>query len=159
MRVHRVLTAASLLLGVASSIQAQDAEKDAVLAVVQKLFTGMRTRDTAAITQAFDSTARMVGVSRDGNALSFTPPARFAAAVAGAKAGDVWNERIFDPQVHIDGTLAQVWTYYTFHLNGKFSHCGFDAFMLRKVGGAWRITQLADTQKREGCTHTEPISP
>lgn len=59
--------------------------------------------------------------------------------------------------MRIDGSVAQLWAYYTFHLNGKFSHCGFDAFMLRKIGGTWKITQLADTQRREGCTRTEPI--
>ena len=157
MRYHRLLITMALLVSAAPSIRAQDAERSAVLATVQKLFTGMRTRDTAAIVEAFDSTARMVGVSRDGSRLTLTPPAGFAAGVARAKAGDVWNERIFDPEVRIDGSVAQVWTYYTFHLNGKFSHCGFDAFMLRKVGGTWKITQLADTQRREGCTHTEPI--
>ena len=156
MRLHRLLILALAVCG-APDLRAQSAERDAVLATVQKLFTGMRTRDTALITQAFDTTARMVGVSRDGNSVSLTAPSRFAAAVAGAKAGDVWNERIFEPEVKIDGSLAQVWAYYTFHLSGKFSHCGYDAFMLRKVGGIWRITQLSDTQKREGCTHTEPI--
>jgi len=157
MRYHRLLITVALLVSAAPSIRAQDAERSAVLATVQKLFTGMRTRDTAAIVEAFDSTARMVGVSRDGSRLTLTPPAGFAAGVARAKAGDVWNERIFDPEVRIDGSVAQVWTYYTFHLNGKFSHCGFVAFMLRKVGGTWKITQRADTQRREGCTHTEPI--
>ena len=157
MRHQRLLMGAALVICAASPVRAQDAERTAVLAAVQKLFTGMRTRDTAAIIEAFDSTARMVGVSRDGSRLTLTPPAGFAAGVARAKAGDVWNERIFDPEVRIDGTVAQVWAYYTFHLNGKFSHCGFDALMLRKVGGTWKITQLADTQRREGCTHTEPI--
>lgn len=157
MRNHRLVMAAALIVCAASPVRAQDAERSAVLATVQKLFTGMRTRDTAAIMEAFDSTARMVGVSRDGARLTLTPPSSFAAGVARAKAGDVWNERIFDPEVRIDGNVAQVWTYYTFHLNGKFSHCGVDAFMLRKVGGTWKITQLADTQRREGCTRTEPI--
>ena len=158
MRHHRIVIAAALLFAAAPSVKAQD-DKAAVLATVQKLFTGMRTRDTAAITQAFDSTARLVGVARDGSRLTLTAPAAFAAAVGKAPAGNVWNERIFDPEVRIDGDLAQVWTYYTFHLNGKFSHCGYDAFMLRRVGGTWKITQLADTQKKEGCTKTEPIEP
>jgi hypothetical protein len=159
MRLQGTLIAACLIAGAISPVRAQDTERAAVLATAQKLFTGMRTRDTALITQAFDSTARMVGVSRDGSRLSLTAPSRFAGSVAGAPAGNVWNERIFEPEVRIEGDLAQVWTYYTFHLNGKFSHCGVDAFMLRKVGGAWKITQLADTQRKEGCTHTETIEP
>jgi hypothetical protein len=49
-----------------------------------------------------------------------------------------------------------VWAYYTFHRNATFSHCGVDAFMLVKVGPVWKITQLADSRRTQGCTHTEP---
>jgi hypothetical protein len=69
----------------------------------------------------------------------------------------VWNERIFDPEVRIDGDVAQVWAYYTFHRNKTFSHCGVDAFMLLKVGSEWKITQLADSRRTTGCTHSEPL--
>ena len=68
----------------------------------------------------------------------------------------MWNERIYDPEVKIDGTVAQVWAYYTFHRNDTFTHCGIDAFMLVKVGSTWKITQLADSRRTEGCTHTTP---
>jgi len=129
-----------------------------VIAAVQRVFDAMRTRDTAIFSQVFDSSARLVGVSNRGGtpALSLTTPAQFAASIGRAPAGDVWNERIFDPEVRIDGDLAQVWAYYTFHRNKTFSHCGIDAVMLRKVGGAWKITQLADTRRTQGCAHTEP---
>ena len=136
----------------AATAQSQQDERSAVLATVQKVFDGMRTRDTALLKSAFDTSARLVGVTRRGTpALTLLTPARFAAAVAGAKAGDVWNERMIDPEVKIDGNIAQVWTYYTFHLNDKFSHCGIDAFMLVRVGDAWRITQLADTEHPDNC--------
>jgi len=29
-----------------------------------------------------------------------------------------------------------------------------DAFMLLKVGGEWKITQLADSRRTTGCAHT-----
>jgi len=58
--------------------------------------------------------------------------------------------------VRIDGNVAQVWAYYTFHRNTTFSHCGIDAFMLAKVGSTWKITQLADSRRTEGCTHQTP---
>lgn len=160
MRTHRfaALPLALALCATPGSIHAQDADRTAVLATVQKVFDAMRTRDTALLTQAFDSTARLVGVSTRGPspAVSLTAPWQFGAAIAKAPAGDVWNERIFDPEVKIDGTVAQVWAYYTFHRNATFSHCGVDAFMLAKVGTAWKITQLADSRRTQGCTHTEP---
>jgi hypothetical protein len=137
---------------------AQDAERANVLATVQKLFDAMRTRDTALLLQTFDSSARLVRINRRATppSVSLTPPSQFAAALLRAPAGDVWNERIYDPEVRIDGDIAQVWTYYTFHRNATFSHCGIDAFMLAKVGTTWKITQLADTQRMEGCTRKEP---
>jgi hypothetical protein len=155
----RSITLASLLALFAAPLQAQDAERTAVMATVQKVFDAMRTRDTALLRQAFDTSARLAGVSTRGPApaVRLTTPAAFGAAVAGAPAGDVWNERIWDPEVKIDGDVAQVWAYYTFHRNKAFSHCGVDAFMLLKVGSEWKITQLADSRRTAGCTHSEPM--
>jgi Putative lumazine-binding len=155
MTLGRWVAVALVLCGSATTARAQEPEKAAVLAVVQKVFDAMRTRDTSLLSVAFDTTARLVGVGRDGN-LSLTPASRFGAAIVRAPAGDVWNERIFDPEVRIDGDVAQVWAYYTFHANKQFSHCGVDAFMLRKVGSQWKITQLSDSRRTTGCTHTEP---
>jgi hypothetical protein len=136
--------------------QTQNPEREAVLATVQRVFDAMRTRDTVLLKSAFDTSARLVGLSRRGTpSLTLMTPSRFGAALVRAKAGDVWNERMYDPEVRIDGTIAQVWTYYTFHLNDTFSHCGVDAFMLAKVGGSWKITQLADTERKDGCTRRE----
>jgi hypothetical protein len=154
----RVAAALALAL-VARPAHAQDAERTAVLATVQKVFDAMRTRDTALLRQAFDTSARLAGVSSRGGPASvrLTTPAAFGAAIASAPAGNVWNERIWDPEVRIDGEVAQVWAYYTFHRNSAFSHCGVDAFMLLKVGNEWKITQLADSRRTTGCTHSEPM--
>jgi len=150
------LSAIVLALAVsATGARAQDPESVKVMAVVQKVFDAMRTRDTSLLSVVFDTSARLVGVGRDG-ALSLTTPSRFGAAIARAPAADVWNERIFDPEVRIDGDVAQVWAYFTFHRNKEFSHCGVDAFMLRKLGAQWKITQLSDSRRTTNCTHTEP---
>lgn len=158
MRFAHILVAAAFAAVLAqSSAGAQTSDRDAILATVQKVFDAMRTRDTALLAQAFDTTAKLAGVSNRGTpAVSLTSPAQFGAAILRAPAADVWNERIYEPEVKVDGPVAQVWAYYTFHRNATFSHCGIDAFMLLKVGGAWKITQLADSRRTEGCTHTEP---
>ena len=158
MRLRPIFSLVMLGAAAAAPVRAQNTDRAAVLATVQKVFQAMHTRDTALLTQAFDSTARLVGVGpRNGApAVRVILPSAFGAAIANARAGDVWNERIWDPEVRIDGDVAQVWAYYTFHLNQKFSHCGVDAFMLLKVGSEWKITQLADSRRTTGCTHTEP---
>jgi hypothetical protein len=164
-RVHRspmkiptlLYLAAALVAAAPGTARPQASDRAAILATVQHVFDAMRTRDTALLHQAFDSTARLVGVSNRGGppSVSLTSPSQFGIAITRAPAGDVWHERIYEPDVRIDGNLAQVWAYYTFHRNAVFSHCGVDAFMLMKVGGDWKITQLADSRRTEGCTHTE----
>ena len=92
MRTHRfaALPLAALLCAMPRVGHAQDSERAAVLATVQKVFDAMRTRDTALLSQAFDSTARLVGVSTRGTpAVSLTAPSQFGAAIARAPAGDV----------------------------------------------------------------------
>lgn len=158
MRIARLLLLSlSVAAGLPRVTAAQGSDREAILATVQKVFDAMRTRDTALLSQAFDSTARLVGVSTRGTpGVSLTMPSQFGGSIARAPAGDVWNERIYDPEVRIDGNVAQVWAYYTFHRNTSFSHCGVDAFMLVKVGSTWKITQLADSRRTEGCTHQTP---
>jgi hypothetical protein len=152
----RLFAFVACFVGNGHVVHAQNADREAILATVQKVFDAMRTRDTSLLSQAFDSSARLVGVSNRGTpSVSLTSPSQFGGSISRAPAGDVWNERIYDPEVKIDGTVAQVWAYYTFHRNTTFSHCGIDAFMLVKVGSAWKITQLADSRRTEGCTHTD----
>jgi len=136
------------------SVKSADDEKE-VLAVVQRLFDAMRTKDTAAMRQVFDSQAVLVGM-RPGR--DSTPPhvqritaAEFAAFVARDKRAD-WTERAFNPQVRVSGTLATVWAEYDFHFGQTFSHCGVDAVQLLKTAQGWRIMSIADTFVLEGCT-------
>lgn len=129
-------------------------DEQAVLAVVQRLFDAMRTKDTAAMRQLFDPNAALVGMrpGKDG-----APPrvqrisaADFAAFVARDKR-EQWIERAWNPQVRVSGSLATVWAEYDFHFAQTFSHCGVDAVQLLKTAEGWRIMSLADTFVTEGC--------
>ena len=133
-------------------LRAQSAEGE-VIAVVNKLFDAMRTRDTVALRSVFDPQARLAGVSMRGGTptVQLTPASDFIAAV-GKATGDAWNERTWDHEVRIDGNVAQVWTKYDFHIGEKFCHCGIDAFQMVKLAEGWKILHLADTRQREGCT-------
>ena len=51
-------------------------------------------------------------------------------------------ERMWSPEVSIDGGIASVWTPYDVYRNGEFSHCGIDAFQLRKLDDEWKIVGL-----------------
>jgi imidazolonepropionase-like amidohydrolase len=126
-------------------------EREAVLAVVQRLWDGMRRRDTALVRSVFDSSAALTRVAtRNGEArVQVTPVSGFVEALG--RASEAWNERMFAPDVRVDGSLATVWTEYDFHLGSQFSHCGVDAFQLLKTSAGWKIVALSDTARREGC--------
>jgi len=122
------------------------------LQVVRRLFDAMRSRDTAAMRAALHPEARLVSAgTREGVPVVTTvSPDRWISGVAGAPDG-VLDERLRNPVVHIDGGLASVWTEYTFYVGDRLSHCGVDAFHLIRLPEGWRIIDLADTRRRDGC--------
>ena len=50
-----------------------------------------------------------------------------------------------NPEVRLHGTVATVWTPYDFWIDGKFSHCGIDAFDLVKTASGWKIAGVVFT--------------
>ncbi|MFN2421877.1 MAG: hypothetical protein ABR527_10985, partial [Gemmatimonadota bacterium] len=64
---------------------------------------------------------------------------------------ETWDERICDVEVRIDGRLATVWANYAFYLRDRLSHCGVDAFQLFHDVDGWKIFEIADTRRSEGC--------
>jgi hypothetical protein len=140
-------------LAVPTAARAQTApDRDVVLAVVRRLFDGMRAGDSAAVRSVFHPRALFVGaLERQGTAqVRFEDPDEFIKAV-GTPHEQVWDERTGNEVVHQDGTLAAVWMDYSFYLGDQFSHCGVDAFLLAREGADWKIVSLADTRRRQGC--------
>ena len=134
----------------ATAAAARQAEAE-VLAVVNRLWEGMRTNDSMKVLSVFDSSARMARITdRNGTrTVSWQRPDGFARAVGNAK--EPWVERMFNPEVRIDGNLASVWTWYDFSVGGRVSHCGYDSIELARLTDGWKIIYLADTQQRTGC--------
>lgn len=148
-----VLAAFSTAPGAASAQGSPANAEQEVLAVVNKLFDAMRTRDTAVMRSLFDSSARLVTTaSRDGQpTIRSTRITDFISIIGRAPAADTLNETISDTEVRVDDNLATVWTAYDFHVNSRFSHCGYDAFQMVRTPEGWKIIAIADTQRREGC--------
>jgi hypothetical protein len=148
-----------LLAGVPAPVAAQVLEREAILEVLTRLFDGMRTRDTALMRSLFVPDAQLVNVAvRDGvPALNTIGVSAFLSSIAGVPAGVVLDERFYDPEVRVDGRVAMVWTTYDLIAGGRWSHCGVDAFILAHLADGWKITHLADTRRREGCT--TPAAP
>jgi hypothetical protein len=158
MRILHGLGLALTLMGLPAlpAAHAQDPAPDrsasAVLAVVRRLFDGMRSGDSAAVRAVFHPAALLAtaAVRRGTAAFEVDTVDAFVRAV-GAPHAQVWDERIRSTRVEIDGPLASVWAEYSFYAGPKFSHCGIDAFQLARDGEVWRIVALTDTRRRDGC--------
>ena len=138
MRFITILTLC--LIGVAGvRAQAPDAEKDAVLKTVQAFFDTMTAADVEGARQILQPQGRFHAMRmRDGK-----PEIRSLSNeeyLAQLKASQQkMRERMWNPEVRIHGLIATVWTPYDFWIDGKFSHCGIDAFDLIKTEEGWKL--------------------
>ncbi|HSL68973.1 MAG TPA: nuclear transport factor 2 family protein [Longimicrobiales bacterium] len=142
------LLGGALALALASPVTAQSADQEA-LGLVKALFDAMRLQDTTAMRGTMHPAMRLVGTgtNREGVPVARAFPIEgWLRSIAGAPGKP--DERLFDPEVRVDGNLATVWTRYDFYVGETFSHCGYDSFFLAKTGGKWQIVQGADTQRR-----------
>lgn len=123
----------------ASAQVAKGDDRDAVLAVVQRLFDGMRAKEALILESVFAPDARLG--SRD--ARSF---------IEGVVSSERYLDEVtFDETVLIDKDLAMAWTPYNLFVDGDFHHCGVDLFVLRRKESEWQITHLDDTRRSEAC--------
>jgi hypothetical protein len=152
----RYLLLATLLIPSALAAQAPAAapadEKAAVMAVVTRLFDGMRKGDSAMIRSAFHPGATLTTATLGQNqTLQRVQPIDGFVRSVGVPRPEALDERIKNEIVHIDGALASVWVDYSLYIGTRFSHCGVDAFQLVKTPDGWKITALADTRRQTGC--------
>lgn len=127
------------------------APEDAVVATVHRMFDGMRTADSAKVRAVFAAGARFASVDRRQTppVMRYDAPDAWIAAIAASKGA--WDEQIYDVQARVDAGIAHVWAPYTFYLDKAISHCGVNTIDLVKLGDEWKITQIADSRRRENC--------
>jgi hypothetical protein len=144
------------MLPATSSAQNQ-ADRDAVLTIVQMFFDTMTARDVDGARKIMIPEGRFFAIEmRKANAApqSFTNEEYFARLQKG-KASN--RERMWNPEVRVHGSIATVWTPYDFWTDGKFSHCGVDAFELIKTDDGWKIAGGAFTM--EAKCEPSPLGP
>lgn len=134
---------------------ADSGEDNAILATVQRMFDGMAAHDGAMIRGAMTADARITPIRGDqpGAAVSVE---QFAHSMETNQSRLL--ERMWAPKVMVRGHLASVWAEYDFHKDGKFTHCGIDAFLLFKTADGWKISSIAYTAETEGCAPS-PLGP
>ncbi len=135
-----------------TTLHAQTPE-DSIKAVINKMFTGMKSADGPMVKSSFADSAIMqtIAISREGKtSIRNDGIAGFVDFVGKQKAG-MADERITFETIRVDGDLAIAWTPYNFFWDGKFSHCGVNSFQLVRLNGEWKIQYIIDTRRRTGC--------
>ena len=137
-----------------------DADRTAILAVVQSLFDALAERDGETLRALLhhDVVMRSVEVGSDGEgSISPSTVDDLVARVEGSE--EVLTERMFDPEVRISEDLAMVWTPYDFYVGETLSHCGADVFVLTRADAAWRVTGLSWTRQQPPDCELHPDGP
>ena len=128
-----------------------DANVDTVLAPVRALFAGIAAHDPALITPyvAQGATMTIADSTSGATVVSTVPLSEWLEELPSAT--ERYEERMPNPVVDVDGDIAMVWGFYTFHRDGAFSHCGADHFSLVRDGGTWKIANLAFSMRTTDC--------
>jgi hypothetical protein len=112
----------------------------------------MRAGDSSAVRSALHPNARfMTTLVRDGIPVLHDGGVEGFVEAVGRPHDEVWDERIWNVKIQIDDLLASAWMDYAFFLGSEFSHCGVNAFQVFKAADGWKVIQITDTRRTEGC--------
>jgi len=134
---------------------AQQDDKKAALAVVNKLFdemaaanapgiiaTGTPENQLVAIRKLRDGKTRIDVIGGEAFSKFFTKPGAI-------------KEVMYEPKIDVDGDWAMVWGRYVFFAEGKVSHCGINQFNLVRTEAGWKIASGASTIDPGACNEKE----
>ena len=129
-------------------------EKAAVQKTIESFFEAFHEQDSIGIKRTVhkDIVMRRIALDSSG-AASYKKQefSEFLTAIVSIPKDVEFEEVISSYTIQIDDPLAQVWTPYSFLVNGKMHHCGTNAFQLFKEDAAWKIIYIIDTGRKEGC--------
>jgi hypothetical protein len=133
-------------------------EEKAVLAVAQRLLDAINNGDPDLARPILLEDAVLYSIRERGGqqVMNSRTAKQFLNGIKKDK--DNYVERIWNPQIDIQGIVATVQAPYDFHVNGKFSHCGTDVFNLFKTAEGWKITSITYDVVTEGCVPS-PLGP
>lgn len=137
----------SLMLIFSSATYSQNEE---VKQVVVTFFKGFHAKDS--ITMKSVCTDKMIlqsiSESSKGTQLKNDSAQDFFRSIATIPNTILFEEKLLDYSIQVDGAMAHVWTPYEFYVNNKLSHKGVNAFTLFKDNGLWKIVYLIDTRRK-----------
>ena len=147
------LAAATAKLPAWTPIPQEGSAEAAVMAPVNALFRGIAARDAQAIAAVEwpEGGGATVAVENADGTRTVTHRSWTELNARFQPGPERFEERMSDPAIEIDGDIAMVWGSYTFWVDGNLHHCGVDHFGLVRKDGAWKIANIAWSQRTTGC--------
>lgn len=138
----------------ATSPAQDDINKKKVQQIVETFFEGFHKQDSTIIKKVVHENVMMqsIGKNQIGEIeLSKQDFSGFLTSICSIPETTSFEERIESYEIQMDGKMANVWTPYSFYINGNLSHCGTNSFQLFKRNEVWKIFYIVDTRDRSGC--------
>lgn len=154
-----LMAAITLSPATAGDTPAGDADRAAVIKVVQEFFDALQAKDGARLRATCVPGAQVTAGRPKPEGFTLRQRNVEADAAHFAESTDTYLERMWTPTVLVTGRIAVLWTRYDFHLNGKFSHNGTDCFTLLKTDAGWKISNCAYSVEPGGATENPAGTP
>lgn len=132
------------------------AARDSILGAAQSVVDAVTDEDPELLRSAVRDNALIVSAGTD-RLPAVSTVDQLADALANPPQDFV--ERMWDPRVRSDGTVAQVWAPYDFYRDGELSHCGTNTFQLVHVNGRWRVQGIVYSHLQPPACETHPDGP
>ncbi|MGB7841458.1 MAG: nuclear transport factor 2 family protein, partial [Salinimicrobium sp.] len=142
-----------------ASVSAQESlDKKEIQKTIETFFEGFHARDSVMMKSVLREgvVVQTIGRNQEGELmLQQEELHKVLKGIVSIPLETTFKETLHSYEIKIDGAMANVWTPYSFRLNGVFSHCGVNNFQLLKDYGSWKIIYIIDTRRREGCDEKE----
>ncbi|NJB69606.1 hypothetical protein GGR42_000068 [Saonia flava] len=138
------------------AINAQDSEKSEVQKTVEAFFEAFHKKDSIAMNSFVGGEGvKLQSVFMDKEGKHHIRTEEFnglVKSIVSIPDSVVFQEKLFDFNIQVDGLMANVWVPYEFWYNNEFSHCGVNCLqMFKDDDKKWKIIYLIDTRRRAGC--------
>ncbi|MBA3986466.1 MAG: nuclear transport factor 2 family protein [Flavobacteriales bacterium] len=129
--------------------------EDSIKEVIITFFEGFHKQDTLLIQSLVVENAVLHSVIVDASgetSLKITNFQDFLKSIAAIPKEVIFEEKLYDYKITVNGVLAAITTPYSFYVNRKVSHCGINIFQLYKHNNQWKITHITDSRYKENCS-------
>jgi ketosteroid isomerase-like protein len=138
----------------------QSKERTEVKQVIDNFISAYNNQDIETLNNILDRSVGFLTVFYDGSKSILTAESieMFFQNMENTE-NTTFREELLNYKINASKVLASVWCDYNFYYNGKYNHCGENAFQLYKSAKGWKIIQITDTRySKDQCKLKAPVN-